>query len=373
MKVMHILDSLNRGGAEMLALDVCRNARAHNLDLTFVATGGGDLEGDFRSSGVVFHRLQRRLPVDLRLAARLGRIIKDRGIEVVHTHQAVESLHAYLATRGTKVKRVTTFHLCTADTKNRVALRFVTPRLDAGVAVSNDLLACLGEAGLATAGSFHVIPNGVDAARLQQAERGLRSELGLSEGDLLLGMIGNFYADGRKDQRTICLALPKFFQSVPNAHFVFVGRSYKDSGELLESCISLCHDRGISHRVHFLGKRSDVANILHSLDGYVHSSVNESQGIAVVEAMLAGLPVIVSDIGALLEVTGNGNCALVFRTGDAEDLTQQLIKLAQDRGLRAEFAARGREHATRNFSIDAHIKSLLMLYQNILGGKHPLL
>ena len=43
MKVMHILDSLNRGGAEVLALDVCRNARAHDLDLTFVATGGGDL------------------------------------------------------------------------------------------------------------------------------------------------------------------------------------------------------------------------------------------------------------------------------------------------------------------------------------------
>ena len=70
MKVMHILDSLNRGGAEMLALDVCRNARAHNLDLTFMVMGGGDLEADFRGSGAVFHRLQRRLPVDLRLALR---------------------------------------------------------------------------------------------------------------------------------------------------------------------------------------------------------------------------------------------------------------------------------------------------------------
>ncbi|MGI8837436.1 MAG: glycosyltransferase family 4 protein [Pyrinomonadaceae bacterium] len=365
MKVMHILDSLNRGGAEMLALDVCRNARAHNLDLTFVAMGGGDLEADFRGSGAVFHRLQRRLPVDLRLAMRLGRIIKDRGIEVVHTHQAVESLHAYLATRGTEVKRVMTFHLCTADTKNRVALRFVTPRLSAGIAVSNDLLKCLDEAGLETAGKFHVIPNGVDATRLQLGSRGLRSELGLSESDLLLGMIGNFYADGRKDQRTICLALPKFFQSVPHAHFVFAGGTSKDSTDLQKECLNICRQQNILDRVHFLGKRSDIANILHSVDVYVHSSVNESQGIAVVEAMLVGLPVIVSDIGALLEVTNNGDCAVVFHTGDAEHLADQLITLAQHEALRASIAGKGKTFATRCFGIDAHIKNLLALYQNI--------
>ena len=368
MRVMHILDSLNRGGAEMLALDVCRNARTHNLDLTFVATGGGELEGDFRGSSVVFHRLQRHLPVDLRLASRLGRIIKDRGIEVVHTHQAVESLHAYLATRGTKVKRVMTFHLCTADTKNRVALKFIRPRLDAGVAVSNDLLACLNEAGLETTKNFHVIPNGVDAARLQHADRSLRSELGLKESDLLFGMIGNFYADGRKDQRTICLALPKFFQRVPRAHFVFVGGAFNDSTNLLEQCQELCRRNNVSDRVHFLGKRSDVANILHSLDGYVHSSVNESQGIAVVEAMLVGLPVIVSDIGALLEVTGNGDCALVFRTGDAEHLDDQMTRLAQDGALRASLAGKGKAYATQCFRIDAHIKNLLALYEKVCGS-----
>jgi len=369
---MHILDSLNRGGAETLALDVCRNARAHHLDLTFVATGGGDLEGDFRGSGVVFQRLQRRLPVDLRLAMKLGRIIKDRGIDVVHTHQAVESLHAYLATRGTKVKRVMTYHLCTADTKNRLALKFLAPRLDVGVAVSWDLLQCLREAGLEQATNFQVIPNGVAPERLRVSDLTLRSELGIADNTLLFGMVGNFYADGRKDQQTICRALPKFFERIPNARFIFIGRAFKDSAALLEECQDICRQNSIADRVHFLGIRSDVANILHSLDGYVHSSVNESQGIAVVEAMLVGLPVIVSDIGALVEVTGNGDCALVFRTGDAEDLTGKLIKLAEGQGLRAELAARGREHATRNFTIDAHIRNLLGLYENIAGVKQPM-
>jgi glycosyltransferase involved in cell wall biosynthesis len=181
-------------------------------------------------------------------------------------------------------------------------------------------------------------------------------------------MIGNFYADGRKDQRTICLALPKFFQRVPNAHFVFVGGAFKDSTELQEQCLEIARQNNISDRVHFLGKRSDVANILHSLDGYVHSSVNESQGIAVVEAMLVGLPVIVSDIGALLEVTGNGDCALVFRTGDAEQLADQLLRLAQDGDFGARLGGKAKAYATRCFGIDAHIQNLLALYENVAGS-----
>ena len=52
MKILYLLDSLGRGGAEVLALDVCRNARASGLDLIFAAFGGGDLEADFKASGV---------------------------------------------------------------------------------------------------------------------------------------------------------------------------------------------------------------------------------------------------------------------------------------------------------------------------------
>ena len=210
-----------------------------------------------------------------------------------------------------------------------------------------------------------MISNGVDAERLRGSGSLLRAELGIADNALLFGMVGNFYADGRKDQRTICLSLPRLFQNMSNVHFVFAGGTFKDSTGLLEECRDICRQHNILNRVHFLGKRSDVANILHSLDVYVHSSVNESQGIAVVEAMLVGLPVIVSDIGALLEVTNNGDCALVFRTGDAQHLADQLLKLAQDEALRSSLAGKGKTYATRCFSIDAHIKNLLALYQNI--------
>lgn len=364
---MHILDSLNRGGAEMLELDLCRNARANNLDLTFVATGGGDLEGDFRNSGVTFQRLQRRLPVDVGLARRISRIIKERQIEVVHTNQAVEALHAYLATRGGPVKRVMTFHLCTSDGKNKVALNLLAPRMDANVAVSRELLKCLEhEAGFKTSERFHVVHNGVDARRLEPTGEKLRVELGLNDGALVLGMIGNFYPDARKDQLTVCRALPRVFAEVPAAHFLFIGGSFADAPQPLAECVEMCRELGVSERVHFLGKRSDIPDLLIAMDIYVQSSINESLGIAVVEAMLSGLPVVVSDIGALLEVTGEGKYAATFRTGDAADLAGKLIELCRSENRRRDLGRQGKGWATSHFSIETHIANLIKLYNQIL-------
>jgi glycosyltransferase involved in cell wall biosynthesis len=362
----------------MLCLDVCRNARQHSLDLTFAATGGGELEDDFRRSGADFIRLARTLPLDLKLVGRLRELIREREIEVVHCHQAVEALHAYLATRGRRqsadgrrhgIKRVLSFHLCTADAKNRLALKFLAPRMDANVAVSRELLSCLkAEGGFATGENFQVVYNGVDAERLGATSGGggdLRAELKLTGGELLFGMVGNFYADGRKDQLTVCRALPEVFARVPSAHFVFAGGHAENASRIYQECVDYCREQGIAGRVHFLGKRADVAGVLGALDVFVFSSRKDSFGVAVVEAMLAGVPSIVSDIGALLEVTNGGEHASVFRTGDADDLARQLVALAQDGARRRELGAQARRWATREFGIETHIGNLLKLYKSL--------
>jgi glycosyltransferase involved in cell wall biosynthesis len=371
MRVLHLLDSLNRGGAETLVLDVCRHARANGLDLTFAATGGGELEADFRNSGAHFVRLARRAPLDLRLVGQLRRLIAERAVEVVHCHQAVEALHAYLATRSEgRVKRVLSFHLCAADAKNRLALKFLAPRMDANVAVSRELLACLkAEGGFATAQNFHVIYNGVDAARLQTTSgNDLRLELKLPEGDVLLGMVGNFYADARKDQLTVCRALPAVFRRVSNAHFAFAGGHAGDGAtRIYQECVNYCRAQGIADRVHFLGGRADVADVLRALDIFVFSSRKDSFGVAVVEAMLAGVPVVVSDIGALLEVTRGGEYASVFRTGDADDLAQRLVELVEGRARRVRLATEARRWAKAEFGIETHIANLLKLYKSPAG------
>lgn len=366
MKILHILDSLNRGGTEMLILDVCRNAKASGLNVFFAATGGGDLENDFRKSGVECFRLQRRLPVDFSVIKRLREIVRENEIDIVHAHQAVEGVHAYFACRGTKAKFVLSFHGYIPDAKNRLALKFLIPRTAANIAVSNQFLRWLLEKDkLDTSKNFQVIYNGIDKNRLAGSGKSLKKELNLPEEVLLFGMIGNFYAAPRKDHLTVCRALPEFFRRAPQAQFVFVGRAEENSH--YEKCVRFCQENKIENKVSFLGKREDIADILKSLDVFVLSSRHESFGIAAVEAMLVRVPAIVSDIEPLLEISQNGNFAQVFQTGNSENLTKKMIEIAENERLRANLAGKAFDFAEKNFSIEAHLRELKKLYGKILS------
>ena len=187
LKILCMLDSLNRGGAETLWLDICHNAKAAGLDLTFVASGGGDLENDFATSGVDFVRLQRRLPIDPALVLRLRKIISDRQINIVHAQQAVEAMHLWLATRSTGVKCVMTLHNYISDAKNRRAARFILPKLDAIVPVSEWMHKWYAEEGFPLPKNIRVVYNGVDSTRLHNTQqindRSLREELDISKNE----------------------------------------------------------------------------------------------------------------------------------------------------------------------------------------------
>lgn len=349
-----------------MMLDVCRNAAANNLELTFVATGGGELEHEFRESGVEFLRLQRRLPLDLSLASQLRRIINDRNIQIVHSHQPVEALHLYLATRNRNTHRVITLHGVYPGTKNELALKFVAPRTPTKVVVSTDLLARLGsDQGVDTSKGFFVVNNGVDVSRLKPSGRKLRDELGLSENDLLLGMVGNFQPVAQKDQLTVCKALTIFLQRLPQAHFAFIGGRSDTAPELFDDCVNYCREHNISDRVHFLGKRSDVAELLSSLNVFVLSTRREGSPISVIEAMMMGVPTVLSDISALREVSRDGECGVLFRTGDAQDLATKLIELIHEPTRRARLGAKARRWATKSFSIESHIANLSRLYNSL--------
>lgn len=365
MKVLHTLDSLNRGGAEIMALDVCRNAKANGLDLTFLATGGGDLEDDFRDSGAEFISLKRKAPVDLRLVAQIRQLINDRNFQIVHSHQPVEALHLYMATLGTNTKRVMTLHGVNPDTKNELALKFVLPRTDGCIVISNDLSRVILNSHKLNKKNFRVITNGVDPKRLAFSGRNLRSELGIPPDSLLFGMVANFSPVARKDQRTVCKALPQVFKAVPQAHFVFVGGKSATAPQLFDDCVELCRREGVSERAHFLGKRSDVADVLRSLDVFVLSSEREGSPISVIEAMMIGLPTVLSDIGALREVSNDAAYAQVFRSGDANDLAAKLIFLAEKAPVRVKLGIQAQRWATENFTIETHISNLMNFYQSL--------
>ena len=358
----------------MLTLDVCRNARVAGLDLTFAAMGDGDLAGEFAAVDIDQVWLRRRLPVDPIVVKKLRQTIVSRSIKVAHAQQAVEAIHIYLATRGTTAKCVMSLHNFILDTKNRIATKLIVPRMDAIYSVSESVQEWFRtDEDIEPDDRFRVLHNGVDFERLKPTRApgttSLREELGIAKTDTLIGMVGNFYPDTRKDQLTVCKALPMVMRDVADCHFVFVGAVHDGSREYFDRCLRFCRDAGIADRVHFVGKRSDVPDLLRELDLFVFSSVQEGLPVAAVEALMLGVPMLVSDIPPLLEVAGfatqEGPVAESFNTGDAESLAAKLIGLLGNRERLRELGQRARTLTPRRFGIDVHLKNLRKLYEEL--------
>jgi glycosyltransferase involved in cell wall biosynthesis len=217
--------------------------------------------------------------------------------------------------------------------------------------------------------SFSVISNGVDPKRLELSDGNVRDELRLTTESFLIGMVANFSPVARKDQMTVCQALPGIFKALPRAHFVFVGGRSPAAPQLFDDCVRFCQLEGVSDRTHFLGKRSDVANVLRALDVFVLSSEREGSPISVIEAMMMGIPTVLSDIAALREVSNDAACAELFRTGDSQDLAAKLITLAEKAEYRARLAAQAKQWAAENFSIGNHIANLIRFYGSVTSTK----
>lgn len=364
MNIIQLRDTLFRGGIEVLLLDVCKNGKTKGLNFFVVTFNEGDLVNDFIENGIEVIKIKRNKPIDLKVIKELRKIIIEKNINVIHSHQALEGLYAYLATRGLNVKNIISHHGSVYPIKDKLVMKFLIKNVFANIAVSNSYLKRLKEEeSFNTKNNFHVIYNGIDGSKLEKADGNLKNELILPKNSLLLGMIGNFNNSGR-DQFTICKVLPKIYEKYNNVNFVFVGGWNNGPASSYKKCYEFCKEKGILDKTFFLGKRSDIGNILKSLDIFVYSSNHDTFGIAVVEAMFCGIPAVINDIPPMLEISKNGEFAKIFKSKDEDDLYNNLSKILDSEELRQNLSFNSKKWAKSNFSIDLHINNLAKIYRS---------
>ena len=200
------------------------------------------------------------------------------------------------------------------------------------------------------------INNGINIPKYSEAKNNLPEVLENYDSNI-------FYAvmvacmDYPKDPLTVIKSLDF---TPENVHLVFIG-----DGNLVESMKSEVNNMGISDRVHFLGLRSDVPELLKGCDVGVLSTKWEGFGLVAAEYMAAGLPVLVTNVEGLREVAGDRDS--IFEYQDYNDLGEKITRLATDAGYYNE----KKEHSSRQaklFSAETMNKSYLKQYQDILLG-----
>ncbi|HEY3884657.1 MAG TPA: GT4 family glycosyltransferase PelF [Vicinamibacterales bacterium] len=370
VRVGFVLHVMQVAGAEVLVAETIRRLGARIHPVVLCLDGVGALGERMQAEGIDVVALGRRPGLDFGVARRMAAVIRARRLQVLHAHQYTPFFYGALAARlahvGTRV--IFTEHgrhyPDIVSGKRRLANRVIFDRLADRITGVCDFSA----RGLAEHDGFRrdrieVIENGIDLARYQaSADRAaLRFRLGLDPSRRYVAMVARFHPV--KDHRTLLRAFAMVAAAVPEADLLLVG-----DGPLLGELEQLTTSLGIAGRVRFMGVRDDVPEILKAIDVFTLSSVSEAASITLLEAMAAGAPVVVTDVGGNPEIVRQRVDGLLTPRGDAGALAHALIEMLSDPGLAVSLGRNGAERVRSGYQLDRTIERYGAMYEELAAG-----
>lgn len=369
MKMAYFIGSLNRGGAEMLLLDIVNNHADQKNNVIVIFRKKGLLYEDFLNSGVGLHELRPKFKFDIHYLLTLRRVIKKAKLDLIHAHQTIDAFYAILASKGLSIKIVFTLH--GYDYKfiklARRILRFVFKRTTHNIFVSESQRSYFINKYKLNRAKTSVIYNGISLNKFENLEHSpIRNEFNVNKDQLLLGSVGNF--NPARDQMTICRFLHLLDQENIDFAFVFAGAKAPATPWHWDNCVKYCLDKNLQEKVFFPGSRSDIPEFIKQLDAFIYSTDHDTFGIAVVEAIISSTPVFINDREAMLEITEEGKHANIYRTKEENDLFQKFMDFYHDREKYTSKAIADAAWAKNKYSITTHMDKLSETYQQVLGS-----
>jgi glycosyltransferase involved in cell wall biosynthesis len=347
LRILHLVTRSQRRGAELVAVELARglDALGHTNRVRALALGfDGSEDADIPP-------LTRRTDdglIALWLGARAVRRALERepvDIVVAHGGRAVEA--AVLVRRRGQPRivwqRILGFPPSIWRPRRRVRWRWVVRRIDAAVALTPDLEAELRRLGFT--GPVWPIPNFRDpepfvAVDRAVAGRNLRAELGLGDDVPLVGLVGHLVEQKRPDRALD--ALETMHARGEAAHLVVAG-----DGPLRGDVERDVARRGLDAYVHVLGSRDDIAQLLAAIDVLILTSDIEGLPGVLIEAQMAGCPIVTVPVGGVRELVDDGETGVVTEQVDATELADRVVELLRDPKLRARLGERARRRAVR--------------------------
>jgi glycosyltransferase involved in cell wall biosynthesis len=371
VRLLHLITRLPIGGAEQLLVDVVRRLDRSRFDsIVCCIQETGDLGAEIERAGVplvCIHRMKSKR-FDFRAIADLARLMRRERIDLLHTHLYHANLYGRLAALLAGVPAVASVHNVYTRTKlHRRLLNRLLSRASAKViAVSEDIKRDLVRYDGIPPDKIVTIHNGIDVGRIdtQVPRQQARERLGIGSDELALGCIARL--EEQKGHRFLLESLAMLARDETlKARLKLIiagdGRLRKD---LEDQAAAL----GVAGRTAFLGMRRDIPEILRALDICVMPSLWEGLSLAMLEAMAAGLPLVISDVGGVSQVVGEDQYGVRVPAGDAAALARAIGSLARAPERRAALGAAAKRRVLESFSTDAMMAKLTRVYESALGN-----
>jgi glycosyltransferase involved in cell wall biosynthesis len=349
------------GETQVLGLTLGLRRRGHHAELA--CDPHGRLWERARGDGVECHPLPIRNALDFAAGMRLRQILGRRSYDVVHFHTSRAHSMAPFA-RGRASALVVTRRMDYRP--NRLFAPFLYNRaVDAVAAISNRVADALGAAGVSR-DRLRIIPSGVDCAHFRRASsserEAARLRLGVGSDEMLVGTVGML--EERKGHRYLLEAMATLKRIRGDASRFKC--AIAGDGAMRDELSRLARQLGIADEIIFLGMVGDSRQLLDALDIFVFPSLSEGLGVALLEAMACGLPVIASRVGGVVDIVEDGRSGLLVLPGEVASIAEALAKLANDKSQQLQLGSAATVRVVENFSMDAMTRKTIDLYRDCL-------
>jgi glycosyltransferase involved in cell wall biosynthesis len=365
ISVLWLTKGLGPGGAERLLVTTARrrDRQRFSVRVAYLLPYKSALVGELEAEAVPVMCLGHRNVLDARWLAVLRRSLVRDPVDIIHAHNPVMAVGARVVAhslpRRFRPRVVVTDHnvwygyMKVSRWADGLTSRLDDARLTVSEAVRASLPAPIQR-------RSEVVLQGIEVehVRSQRAERAaVRAELGLDPETLVVGTVANLRV--QKAYPDLLEAALEVIERVPRVRFVAVGQGP------LEAEVRALHARlGLGDRFLLLGHRPDAVRIMAACDVFVLASLYEGLGVAVMEALALGLPVVATAVGGVPEVVEHGREGLLVPPRRPRELAAALVALLTDTEHRQRMAAASARRGAR-LSIDPAVRQTEAVYHKL--------
>ena len=364
LKVLEIIGDSSLAGAPRHLLALLENFDPKKFAL-FVICPPGPLAGEIRSlrKTIDLEIVPMKSRFDLAAIKEIRSNIKHIKPDLIHVHGMRAGSLGRIASISLRIPLIYTEHLWTKNYKlssrmangiQMLALWFLDMFTDLNIAVSQAVKDFMVESQISRPEKIKVIYNAIEPS-------GKKAKIFLKK-DLVLGTVGTL--NYQKGIQHLISAMPKITREFSKAKLVIVGEGiYKKHLEELVKKLKL--DRTVT----FTGFVKDIEKEMIEFDIYVQPSLSESFGLAIVQAMSLGIPVVATNTGGIPEVVTTGKSGILVEPAKPQALAEAIIELLRDEKKAKEMGKLAAEEAKIKFNLDDMVGETEKIYEEIIKNR----
>lgn len=360
MKVLQILPELNVGGVETGTLDLAKYLVEHGHQ-SIVVSNGGTLVSLLEQTGSKHYTLpvhKKSLWTMFKMMKALRHIIQSEHADIVHARSRVPAWVAYFACRGTQAAFITTCHGYYRNRFFSEVMGWSKLVIVPSTVIGRHMI----DHFKVSAKSIRYIPRSVDLARFPPKNEKIKGKSSYT-----IALIGRITP--LKGHAFFLKAMAKVIRTLPLVRIWIVGDTPHRKESYKRELQTLARRLGLEEHVEFLGSRRDIPELLAQTDVLVLSTITqEAFGRVILEAQAAGVPVVATKVGGVIDIIEDGQTGLLVLPKDAEAMAEAVIKILKDKELAHRLMTQARLKLKEKFTLEHMASRTIAVYQELLNS-----